>query len=111
MLRMGNFLLLPALTRQPMPAGAVGTCSTQAGRLLPKCPFLAFRINHRRGTLRFAHRTWAARRGCRRKSCRFADTFNYTGCYYPASTVTGTADALSTNTNRGGRWWICMQPR
>lgn len=111
-LSVGNLLLLPALIRQPVPALCCGYLQCSGRAAAPrKCPFLAFGSNHRRGTLRFARRAWAAGGGCRRKSCHFAATFNCTGCYYPASAVTGTEDALSTNTNRGGRWWICMQPR
>lgn len=72
--RRGQESYLPPTPPQPPPSGRKGCL-----RSYP------FERSHRTGTLQFSCRTWAARGGCRRKSCHFGDLFSCRRYYYPAS--------------------------
>lgn len=75
--RRGQEGYLPPTPPQPPPSGRK-SC-------LRSSQFEEFERSHRTATLQFACRTWAARGGCRRKSCHFGDLFSCRRYYYPAS--------------------------
>lgn len=75
--RRGQESYLPPTPPQPPPSGRK-SC-------LRSSQFEEFERSHRTATLQFSCRTWAARGGCRRKSCHFGDLFSCRRYYYPAS--------------------------
>lgn len=75
--RRGQEGYLPPTPPQPPPSGRK-SC-------LRSSQFEEFERSHRTATLQFSCRTWAARGGCRRKSCHFGDLFSCGRYYYPAS--------------------------